>query len=59
MNWDAITSALAAIDYNESFTFEVAGAFMPPIKELRLPAAKYLHEIGNYLIGEIERKKAK
>jgi sugar phosphate isomerase/epimerase len=59
MNWDAITSALAAIDYDESFTFEVDGTFMPPVKELRLPAAKYLFEIGNYLIGEIERKKNK
>ena len=59
MNWERITSALAAIDYDESFTFEVDGAFMPPVKELRLPAARYLFEIGNYLTGEIERKKAK
>ena len=57
MNWDALTSALAEIDYNESFTFEVEGAFWPPVKELRLPAAKYLREIGLYLVGEIERKK--
>ena len=57
MNWDAITSALAAIDYDESFTFEVDGSFMPPVKELRLPAAKYLFEIGSYLISETERKK--
>ena len=59
MNWDKITDALAAIDYDESFTFEVDGTYLPPVKELRLPAAKYLLEIGNYLIGEIERKKNK
>ena len=58
MNWDEITSALAAIDYDESFTYEVESAFWTPIPELRLPAAKYLLEIGNYLIGEIDRKKA-
>ena len=57
MDWDALTTALAEIDYNESFTFEVEGAFWPPIPELRLPAAKYLFEIGKYLVGEIERKK--
>ena len=59
MNWDALTSALADIDYNESFTFEVQGAFWPPIHELRVPAAKYLYEIGAYLVREIERKKQK
>lgn len=58
MNWDRITSALAEIDYDESFTFEVDGTFLPPVKELRLPAAKYLFEIGKYLVSEIERKKA-
>ncbi len=57
MNWDEITSALADIDYDESFTFEVESAFWTPIKELRLPAAKYLHSIGSYLVSEIERKK--
>ena len=57
MNWDAITDALAAIGYEESFTFEVDGDYLPPVKELRLPAAKYLLAIGEYLVGEIERKK--
>ena len=57
MNWDAITSALAAIDYDECFTFEVGEKYIPPIKELQIPAAKYLLEIGNYLVSEIERKK--
>ena len=57
MNWDEITSALADINYDESFTFEVESAFWTPIKELRLPAAKYLHAIGSYLVSEIERKK--
>ncbi len=58
MNWDALTSALAEIGYNDSFTYEVIGGFTKNLpKELFLPAAKYLFEIGKYLVSEIERKK--
>ena len=58
INWDALTSALAAIGYDESFTYEVAGSFNARLpKELLLPAGKYLHAIGSYLVSEIERKK--
>ncbi len=58
MNWDALTSALAAVGYDESFTYEVGGSFTRNLPgELYLPAAKYLYEIGSYLVNEIERKK--
>ena len=58
INWDALTTALADIGYDESFTYEVAGSFNARLpKELLLPAGKYLHAIGSYLVSEIERKK--
>ena len=60
INWDALTTALADIGYDESFTYEVAGSFNARLpKELLLPAGKYLHSIGSYLVSEIERKKKK
>ena len=58
MNWDALTSALAAIGYDDSLTYEVGGSFNARLpKELLLPAGKYVYEIGKYLVSEIERKK--
>ena len=60
MNWDALTCALAAIDYDECFTYEVVGAFSRRMPTPLLPSAgKFLFDIGTYLVSEIERKKKK
>ena len=54
LDWDEITKALAEIGYRGDLTFEVINIYRgydPPF----LPVcAKYLHDVGRYLIGKIE-----
>ncbi len=57
INFSEVAKSLAEIDYDGDFTFETEGFFKNLPDELMLPAAKYLCEIGRYLIKEIEKNK--
>lgn len=59
MDWDAITKALAEIGYSGDLTFEVINIYRSYDKEFMLTSAKYLHDVGRYLIQKIEKHKAK
>lgn len=53
-DWDAITKALADIDYKGDFNFE-AGNFLKPLpKELYPHGAKMMAETGKYLVNKIK-----
>lgn len=57
MDWDSICKALADIDYDGVFTYEahLLRSHLPA--ELTSATAKYMHEIGRYLINKIESYK--
>lgn len=58
MDFDSITSALAAIGYNDSFTFEVVGKPFNVLSESLCPAAlRYLYAVGTDFVQRIEEKK--
>ena len=58
MDWDSITSALADIDYDDSFTFEIVGRYLTKCpEELCVDALRYLNAMGNYFVRQIEAKK--
>ena len=58
MDWDAITMALASIQYAGDFTFEVTNFlkkfFRPGLIDFAL---KFEEQVGRYLIGQIDSKK--
>ncbi len=57
LNWDAITSALAEIDYQGDLTFE-AGNFVKQFPQSVWDEASRLQvAVGRHLISEIERKR--
>lgn len=57
MDWDAVTKTLAQINYSGDLTFEVINIYRHYDKEFMLTSAKYLHDVGRYLIGKIEKYK--
>lgn len=55
MNWKEITKALGEIGYTGDLTFEADNCFRNNIDDEALPIrAKYLHDLGRYLIKNIE-----
>lgn len=59
MNYDAITKALAEINYKGEFTYE-AGKFYKNMPDELIPSAlKFMVEVGRHLIGKIESYKVK
>lgn len=54
INWDEVCKALAEIDYQGDFTFEVDSFFKNVTISNVGSAAKYLHDIGRDLIKKIE-----
>lgn len=57
VNWEEVCKALAEIDYKGDFTFEADRLFDKVTEVTALYTAKYLCEIGRYLIGKIEHYK--
>ena len=57
MHWDTICEALVEIDYKGDFTLEADNFYNPFGEELAESAAKFLHDIGRYLINRIEQCK--
>jgi L-ribulose-5-phosphate 3-epimerase len=57
LDWDAITKALADIDYSGDFTFEADRIFDRFPEELMPSAFKLLHDIGRHLISKIESER--
>ncbi|OGO88508.1 MAG: hypothetical protein A2Y15_01740 [Clostridiales bacterium GWF2_36_10] len=53
MDWEAITSALAEINYDGDFTFEADFFYNPFPNDLLPVCAKFLHDIGRHLISRI------
>lgn len=57
MDWDSILKALADTDYKGNFTFE-ADSFFRGCPDALIPASlRYMHDVGRYMISEIERYK--
>lgn len=57
LNWTGIIKALEEIDYTGNFTFE-ADEFLknlPASKTIISSALKYMHDLGRYIIKEIEK----
>ena len=57
VDFDAVTTALAEIDYQGDITFEALRVFSRVPEALIPQTARYLYEIGRYLADEVERKK--
>ena len=59
MDFDAITKALAEVNYKGEFTYE-AGRFYRNMPDELIPSAlKFMVEVGRYLIDKIEAYKVK
>ncbi|MBR5308943.1 MAG: sugar phosphate isomerase/epimerase [Clostridia bacterium] len=61
MDWDAITKALADVDYDGDFTYEVCGAYTNPYKNdkiLMRKAFELMEVTGRNLISKIYEAKA-
>lgn len=54
MDWKEIAKALGEVNYQGDFTFESDNYFNPMDKEFMPQGAKYLHDIGRYLMGIVE-----
>ncbi|MBQ7040294.1 MAG: sugar phosphate isomerase/epimerase [Clostridia bacterium] len=54
-DWDKITKALKEIGYTGDLTYEANNFNEHLPAELALPAAKYMAEVGRYLISQIEK----
>lgn len=54
INWEKVTKALGEIDYKGDLTFEAGNFYQRKPKELLVPAARYMHETGKYLVNKIE-----
>lgn len=55
-DWNAITAALADIDYSGDFTFETDGYYNGMDDEFIPTATKFLHDTGRHLISLIEKR---
>lgn len=59
IDWAEVTQALADIDYDGNFTFEVSPTMLNTTVSSFTPiGAKFMADVGYNLINEIERKKA-
>ncbi len=59
MNWESILKALAEIDFKGHFTYE-ADRFLNGFPDELLPTCvKFMHDVGRYMISEIERYRVK
>ena len=54
MNWNEITKTLAEIDYQGDLTYEVINVYRAYDPEFMPISAKYLHDVGRYLIAKVE-----
>ena len=54
MDWNSVTRALADIGYAGDITFEVLNIYRAYDDEFLPVSAKYLHDVGRYLIRKIE-----
>ena len=54
MNWHEIAKALGEVDYQGDSTFEADNYFNPMPEEFMPQGAKYLHDIGRYLMNIVE-----
>ncbi len=60
IDWEAVTAALAEVDYDGDFTYEVGGAFLTPYKEdkvLLRKAYELMEVTGRKLISMIRQAK--
>lgn len=57
MDWNVITKTLADIHYSGDFTYEVINIYRNYDPEFFPVSAKYLHDVGRYLITKIESLK--
>lgn len=55
VDWNSCTKALSEIGYKGDFTFEVLNHYRGYDDEFLETAAKYLHDVGRYLIHKIEK----
>lgn len=55
INWNSCMAALAEIGYKGDFTFEALNHYRGYDDEFLGTAAKYLHDVGRYLIHKFER----
>lgn len=58
IDWDDVMKALAEIDYKGDFTFEALHLWRGLDDDFYLTQAKYLHDVGRYLIRKFETYKA-
>ena len=54
INWEDVTKALAEIHYDGDFTFEALHLYEGFDESFYYTCAKYLHDVGRYLIDKIE-----
>lgn len=54
LDWNGVTRALADIGYTGDITFEVLNIYRSYDDAFLPVSAKYLHDVGRYLIGKIE-----
>lgn len=57
MDWTSITNALAEINYSGDFTLEADSFYHKHPNELLSHSARYLHDVGRFLIDLVERRK--
>lgn len=54
LDWNGVTRALADIGYTGDITFEVLNIYRSYDDAFLPVSAKYLHDVGRYLIGKVE-----
>lgn len=59
MDWEGVTKTLADIGYAGDITFEVLNIYRTYDDEFLPVSAKYLHDVGRYLIRKIEGFRSK
>lgn len=58
IDWEDVMKALAEADYQGDFTFEALHLYEGFCEEFYPVSAKYLHDVGRYLIGRFEHYRA-
>lgn len=58
IDWDDVTKALAEIHYSGDFTFEALHLYEGMDEDFYAVSAKYLHDVGRYLIRKFEKYSA-
>ena len=57
IDWDSVTKALAEIGYQGDFTLEVLNSYRAFDAEFMPVSAKYIHDVGRYMMAKVERYK--